>query len=754
MIKMITACDKIATVVVLLFLLAQQSNAQDLLFPQINEPQSAQSVIEVPEIIELPEIIEFPQLEELPDDLNVLTRGPLHEAFAAAHQADPQPSALVLKAPPQVIDEVPPEYKPDGNNVQWISGYWAWDEAQSDFIWISGIWRDVPPNRQWIPGYWTTEQDGCRWVAGIWAEDSQVELGYLPQPPASIDQGPSTHAPSEDYFYVPGNWAHQNDNYRWQAGHWQPVVENWIWIPACYVWTPNGCVYQSGYWDYEFQNRGTCFAPVQFPQPVYLADNYQYRPAFTIDLSIDFLTHLFVRPGCNHYFYGDWYGANFANSGFRPWVSWSSHSRNYDPLLTYYGSRRSSFDRNYNVVQYLTRQHNFYISNRNYRPKPTYKAQQQFANNIRLSPPRGHQGFHGDLIRNSNYVRTFADVRQHDIARNAQRNHYHKVVQAELRNERRRLEQLEQLQRQRIRNELAQRNVVSRKPAVSTQQIRRAQEQVRRSQQSQREQAQRDAANRARQEQARRNQQEQARRQQEQARQTREQQAQRDRADRARQEQARRNQQEQARRTREQQAQRERADRARQEQARRAQQERTRRNEQEQDRRAAEQRAQQRDAARRDQQEQSRREQQEQDRRAAEQRAQRDAANRNRQEQARRNQQEQARREQEQSRRNQQEQARRAAEQRAQRDAANRARQEQARRNQQEQARRAQQKAQQDAARKAQQEKARRAQQDQARRAQQEKARRAQQERSRKQAAERARKQKAQREAAQRKKKR
>ena len=747
MIKMITACDKIATVVVLLFLLAQQSNAQDLLFPQINEPQSAQSVIEVPEIIELPEIIEFPQLEELPDDLNVLTRGPLHEAFAAAHQADPQPSALVLKAPPQVIDEVPPEYKPDGNNVQWISGYWAWDEAQSDFIWISGIWRDVPPNRQWIPGYWTTEQDGYRWVAGIWAEDSQVELGYLPQPPASIDQGPSTHAPSEDYFYVPGNWAHQNDNYRWQAGHWQPVVENWIWIPACYVWTPNGCVYQSGYWDYEFQNRGTCFAPVQFPQPVYLADNYQYRPAFTIDLSIDFLTHLFVRPGCNHYFYGDWYGANFANSGFRPWVSWSSHSRNYDPLLTYYGSRRSSFDRNYNVVQYLTRQHNFYISNRNYRPKPTYKAQQQFANNIRLSPPRGHQGFHGDLIRNSNYVRTFADVRQHDIARNAQRNHYHKVVQAELRNERRRLEQLEQLQRQRIRNELAQRNVVSRKPAVSTQQIRRAQEQVRRSQQSQREQAQRDAANRARQEQARRNQQEQARR-------TREQQAQRERADRTRQEQARRNQQEQARRTREQQAQRERADRARQEQARRAQQERTRRNEQEQDRRAAEQRAQQRDAARRDQQEQSRREQQEQDRRAAEQRAQRDAANRNRQEQARRNQQEQARREQEQSRRNQQEQARRAAEQRAQRDAANRARQEQARRNQQEQARRAQQKAQQDAARKAQQEKARRAQQDQARRAQQEKARRAQQERSRKQAAERARKQKAQREAAQRKKKR
>ena len=46
-----------------------------------------------------------------------------------------------------MIDEVPPEYKPEGENVQWIPGYWAWDVAQSDFIWVSGLWRDVPPGR-------------------------------------------------------------------------------------------------------------------------------------------------------------------------------------------------------------------------------------------------------------------------------------------------------------------------------------------------------------------------------------------------------------------------------------------------------------------------------------------------------------------------------------------------------------------------------------------------------------------------------
>ena len=120
------------------------------------------------------------------------------------------------------------------------------------------------------------------------------------------------------------------------------------------MWTPNGCVYQSGYWDYEFDSRGTSFAPVQFTQALYLADNYRYRPSYAIDLSIDFLTHLFVRPRCGHYFYGDWYSSNSNNVSYRPWVSYGSHFRNYDPLLTYYRCRRSSFDSRYNVVQYLT----------------------------------------------------------------------------------------------------------------------------------------------------------------------------------------------------------------------------------------------------------------------------------------------------------------------------------------------------------------------------------------------------------------
>lgn len=54
----------------------------------------------------------------------------------------------------EAIEEVPPEQKPTGDNVDWIPGYWAWDDERTDFLWVSGIWRSLPPGRQWVSGYW------------------------------------------------------------------------------------------------------------------------------------------------------------------------------------------------------------------------------------------------------------------------------------------------------------------------------------------------------------------------------------------------------------------------------------------------------------------------------------------------------------------------------------------------------------------------------------------------------------------------
>src|SRR5262249_26580869 len=57
--------------------------------------------------------------------VEVLTRGPFHEAFATL-TTEPAPTPPIDKQPPKPIEEMPPAEKPEGN-VTWIPGYWAWD---------------------------------------------------------------------------------------------------------------------------------------------------------------------------------------------------------------------------------------------------------------------------------------------------------------------------------------------------------------------------------------------------------------------------------------------------------------------------------------------------------------------------------------------------------------------------------------------------------------------------------------------------
>src|SRR5262249_38977895 len=81
-----------------------------------------------------------------------LARGPGHEAFAEPVTSQPPPMPIVPKKPPEAIEEMPPDQKPAGDNVVWIPGYWSWDDDRADFLWVSGLWRDMPPGRHWLPG--------------------------------------------------------------------------------------------------------------------------------------------------------------------------------------------------------------------------------------------------------------------------------------------------------------------------------------------------------------------------------------------------------------------------------------------------------------------------------------------------------------------------------------------------------------------------------------------------------------------------
>lgn len=266
---------------------------------------------------------------------DVLTRGPVHEAFAEPVVFDPQPGETVPRQPPAAVAELPPEQRPSGANVAWIPGYWDWDEERNDFMWISGIWRIMPPNRQWIPGYWASEGQGATWVSGYWAAVSVTENRYLPVPPETLENGPNVPQPAGDYIWLPGTWIWQETDYVWRPGYWGQANPDWIWVPAHYVWTPLGCVFIDGYWDLPVQRRGVLFAPVYFSTPVYAAADFYYTPTYAIDLTM-LTVHLFCHPRHRHYYFGDYYAGGYRDRGFVPWFAFHGSRRGFDPIFAHH----------------------------------------------------------------------------------------------------------------------------------------------------------------------------------------------------------------------------------------------------------------------------------------------------------------------------------------------------------------------------------------------------------------------------------
>jgi hypothetical protein len=266
--------------------------------------------------------------------VEVLTRGPVHEAFAGTVTYNPQPGILIPSVPPDAIEELPPEQRPAGENVAWIPGYWAWDDERSDFLWISGIWRNLPPGRQWVPGYWGQAGQNYQWTSGYWADATASEIEYLPQPPASVEVGPNIAASSADQTWLPGCWVWHQSRYAWRPGYWATVQPNWVWTPAYYAWAPRGYVFVDGYWDYSVARRGILFAPVYFNSSVYSRPGYFYSPNTVINPAV-FISQLFLRPNYQHYYFGDYYAASYSSAGYYPWYSYNSSRYGYDPIYAH-----------------------------------------------------------------------------------------------------------------------------------------------------------------------------------------------------------------------------------------------------------------------------------------------------------------------------------------------------------------------------------------------------------------------------------
>jgi hypothetical protein len=278
--------------------------------------------------------------------VEVLARGAVHEAYASTAEF-PTPGAPVGKVPPQPIEELPPDQRPTGDNVQWIPGYWSWDEERNDFIWISGFWRAAPPGRVWVPGSWREGRGGWQWASGFWqtAQQPTQNLEYLPQPPQPLEVAPQVPAPQPMSYYVPGCWVFR-DRYVWRPGFWIDHRPGWIWVPASYRWSPAGYVFVEGYWDLPLHERGVLFAPVAFQPGVIVRPQFVYTPTYVVAQPA-LVSSLFIRRGHGHYYFGDYFEQRYVSIGFNAWcgnVRGTSfalsvgfgRANTYDPNWAYY----------------------------------------------------------------------------------------------------------------------------------------------------------------------------------------------------------------------------------------------------------------------------------------------------------------------------------------------------------------------------------------------------------------------------------
>jgi hypothetical protein len=294
--------------------------------------------VTIPMLLPYASRAQAPQPPPPPSGVEVLSRGPVHEAFAQVPDTTPITMPVIPTQPPNPIDEVPPEQRPQGENVQWIPGYWAWDQDQSSYIWVSGAWRAFPPDRQWVPGHWQQVAGGWQWISGLWSPLGQTQLVVQPVPPAVPEQQTIPPAPDATSTYVPGTWIWEANRYVWRPAFWVAYHPGWIWIPAHYIWVPSGCIFVDGFWDYPLENRGLLFAPVRIAVALLAQPNWVYTPQYVVSTQT-LLEALFVGPRSRHYYFGDYFGPRYQKLGYVFWANYRLNRHTPDVLFSYYRHR-------------------------------------------------------------------------------------------------------------------------------------------------------------------------------------------------------------------------------------------------------------------------------------------------------------------------------------------------------------------------------------------------------------------------------
>ncbi len=295
--------------------------------------------------------VETITVDQLPSGVEIMMRGPVHQAFAQPYPENQSMLQVEIIIPPP-LRERPAAIRPteDERTSQWVPGYWAVEPNSENLVWVSGVWRYAPPGMKWVPGYWDASGSVSSWVSGFWVDERLEELEFLPEPPAAKETAPISTAPSDNHSWVTGYWVYDRGEYQWQPGTWAESQPGWVWEPARYLQTPSGWVFVDGYWDYEPTERGLMFAPVQFSSEVVRVTATATRPVVlqrtyypqVVVQPEQALVHWFVQPRSTHYYFGNYYDAGYVQRGIVPWAAYQSRPSYYDPLFWYYRTTRPS----------------------------------------------------------------------------------------------------------------------------------------------------------------------------------------------------------------------------------------------------------------------------------------------------------------------------------------------------------------------------------------------------------------------------
>ena len=379
-----------------------------------------------------------PPSQEQPD---VLTRGPVHEAFAqpVAMQNETAMPAVETQ-PPANVTETPPVERPAGGAI-WAPGYWSWDAERNNYIWVSGCWRLPPPRMSWIPGYWTSTPGGWQWVPGFWSPTAPEALVYLPAPPAVTDIQPPGPPPMTDDFWVPSCYYWYQEHYVLRSGYWLHPQTGWIWAPSHCTWTPRGHVFVEGHWDYALERRGVLFAPVYFPGRISTGVRVSFSPSVTIDIGV-LSTHLFACPRYEHYYFGDYYDGTYVQIGIYPWFDCVRVGTWYDPLFVYARWNHGRSDHRWEEHEREDFRHR--QDHRDLRPPRTYREQETRLSHLPPSERSTHEMARplSTVVRNPSAAMRFEhvdaaahqrDVQQVQASRNVREVRSHRESSAPVR---------------------------------------------------------------------------------------------------------------------------------------------------------------------------------------------------------------------------------------------------------------------------------------------------------------------------------